>query len=81
MITRGEPPEHYLHPDQRDEKGHKLMVDLVTEYVKKHLPGIEPTPCILEPAVYTVSVVHTDCPMNTICLVYTNNLINTVCLE
>ncbi|XP_071791098.1 peroxisomal sarcosine oxidase-like [Asterias amurensis] len=51
---------HYLwdevDPDERDKSIGKVQQDIIIikEFVKKHLPGLEPNPSVMEPCMYTV---------------------------
>lgn len=49
------PPIVLSHPDERDSKENHDAKDLVVEYIKSHLPGIDTKLNIEEPCMSTVS--------------------------
>ncbi len=42
------------HPDDRDF-GDEEIRQYIVDYVKEHMPYVEPKPCIVDPGVYCVS--------------------------
>jgi sarcosine oxidase/L-pipecolate oxidase len=54
VATRGEPLIGTRHPDQRDFDFDDLT-QLLVDYVTKHMPQIDPKPCIVDTGVYCMT--------------------------
>jgi len=55
VATRGQPLIKEAHPDERDKNMEPEVYDAITQYVKRHLPYVDPVPCITENCVYTMT--------------------------
>ncbi|XP_076434722.1 peroxisomal sarcosine oxidase-like [Babylonia areolata] len=42
-----------IHPDRRDAADHSWVVSMLSDYVREHFPGLEPTPAVVETCIYT----------------------------
>ena len=56
MATRSTPYTE-THPDGRDGdlEASRRDIQIVSNYIREHVPGVEAQPCIVETAMYTVS--------------------------
>ena len=44
-----------IDPDARDDVDDTWVINLVAEFVRNHMIGVESKPSIVEPCIYTVS--------------------------
>lgn len=52
-----------INPDARDDVDHEWVEENVSEYIKRHVTGVETKPSIVEHCIYTVSPDH-DCTLD-----------------
>ena len=56
IVSRGEPVPQYVHPDRQARDEYQVtIINMMKEYIKNHMKGVENKPSLIEGCMYTLS--------------------------